>query len=650
LDSSSGCNLPSGEQHAPDTVRSAPIASRRFRYPLPIDPIRLFAGVLTRWRWILIGMLIMGTLGAIVGMRMTSQTFALSSSLIKRRVPQTVQASETGQAFRPVDLNDATLLATLLAGEPHDMAAKRADNGLDSGALKRLTGASQLEGTDIFYITYHSPISPDDAIKFSEIWAQEINAYTKRLQQTEARDVRAILEKEVASMERKIEATNREILDFSRAKDFFGGEAQVTAVLGKLFQIELELEEARTSSIAKKQQLETIAEQIRHQSPIELQIKIANEELANLRSTYTDENPLVQAKIQSIEYLDTQIKKLKEDEKAELDAYTGTPLGNQLYLTIVGLRNELIETDSRIVSLDKMRQSTAAKLADFPAIISGYNALQKKRDADIEGLSLMSNRLKEAEIFASGAPGYWQIFQAPDSRSIIPSSLIKKPAILGLFGAIGGAGIAVLLTLFLTQRTSRRSILECCSATKAPLICHLPTALEKDARAATTHFWFTYLAPRLDHPYTILFWTVALDPIDERRFWTMLAEVAEHDTGKALEVLDLTPDSLWLDDSPVASLSWQTYLNSFSGENVPVLVRASSLPQRDARAMFSEVDHWISVVFGQKESLRRAVDSQQMIDAYLSPCDGTIAWTERPKGKIREMADVVSCFIAKKFS
>jgi uncharacterized protein involved in exopolysaccharide biosynthesis len=621
---------------------------RRFRFPLPFDPVRLFAGVLTRWPWILVGMILFGAIGTIVGIRMTKQSFAISSSLIKRRVPQTVQASETGQAFRPVDLNDATLLATLLAREPLDLAFKRAANGMDSSSGKSLTEASQLEGTDIFYITYHSPLSPKDAVTFSGIWADEINAYTKRLQQTEARDVRAILEEEVAALEQEIKNANLQILNFSKEKNFLGGESQVAAVLGKLSQIELELEAARTSVDAKKQQLETLTEQISHQSPIELQIKTAREELANLRSTYTDENPLVQTKLQSMQYLEEQVAKLKEAGKAELDAFTGTPLGNQLYLTIIGLRNELLEAESRIESLEDLQQSTSARLTEFPEIISGYEALQKKRDAHIEGLSLMKNRLKEAEIFASGAPGYWQVFQAPDPRSVIPSSLVKKPAILGAAGALGGAGLAVLLTLLLTHRTSRRSILESCAATRAPLICHLPTTLEEDARAAIAHFWITHLAPRLAHPGPVLFWTTALDPADERRLWLMLAEAASKDTGKPMQVLDLTPDPLWADGPQLESLDWRSHPPDTS--EPPALLRAASLPQRDARAMLPQVKHWIAVVAGQKQSLQRAVESRPLTDAYLPACSGTIAWTERPIGKIREAADAVSCLLAKRFS
>jgi uncharacterized protein involved in exopolysaccharide biosynthesis len=642
LDSTSNSNLPNGEHPAAD------VEHRRFRFPLPFDPIRLLAGVLTRWPWILIAMITFATLGTLIGIKLTSQSFAISVSLIKRRVPQTVQASETGQAFRPVDLNDATLLATLLASEPLDLASKRAANGIDSGRARTLTEASQLEGTDIFYITYHSPLSKDDAVTFSGIWAEEINAYTKRLQQTEARDVRAILEKEVVGLEEQIGLTNREILNFSKENDFLGGDSQVAAVLGKLSQIELELEEARTSVAAKKQQIENLTEQISHQSPIELQIKTAREELANLRSTYTDENPLVQTKLQSMEYLEEQIGKLKEAGRAELDAYTGTPLGNQLYLTIIGLRNELLESESRIESLEKLRLSTAARLTEFPAIISGYEALQKKRDANIEGLSLMKNRLKEAEIFASGAPGYWQVFQAPDPRSIVPSSLFKKPAALGVAGVLGGAGLAVLLTILITHRTSRRSILECCAATHAPLICHLPTSFEEDARAAIGHFWITYLATRLDHPAHILFWTAALDPDDERRLWSMLSDAAIKDTGKPLGVLDLTPDPLWTDGASTESLVWQTLPSDHA--ETPVLFRAASLPHRDARAMLPQVDQWISVVAGQKESLRRAVKSRQLTDAYLPACAGTIAWTERPHGRIREVADAISLFLAKRFS
>lgn len=683
---------------------------RRFRFPLPLDPVRLIAGVLSRWPWIVIGLLLFGTAGVIAGIKLTRQSYAVSVSLIKRRAPQTVQTSETGHAFRPVDLNDATLLATLLATEPLDLAVKRANNGLDPTLARSYIEAAQLEGTDIFFITYHSPVGPSDSLEFSSIWAEEINSYTQRLQQAEAQEVRTILQKEVEGMEKQIERATQNLLDFSKDNNFLGGESQVSTVLGKLSQVELELETARATVGSKDSQLANLTEQIRHQSPLDLQLKTVKEELANLRATYTDANPLVQAKLQSIEYLEGQVASLTAKGKGDLDSYTGTPLGNQLYLSIMTVRNELVDAKSKVQSLERLRVSTTERLAEFPGIISGYNALLKKRDSHIEGLSLMSNRLKEAEIFASGAPGYWQVFQAADPRTIIPSSRIKKPLMLGAAGGIAGAGLAVIMSLLLTHRSSRRSIIECCAATRAPLAARIPTSFDKDAKDAVDHFWITDLAPRLSHPGQWLFWTAALDPADERRLWTLLANAIHEDTGKPVRIQDLTPDSLWTETPAPAELEWWAFstteadsseasggrkwpalpiplmdlslaqrpargailpalpaeirllaISRISGKDaifpVPstpvsgrIIYRASSLPAGDARDLFSQVDHWMAVVSGQKDSLARAAKQLPLTKAYLPACDGTIAWIERPQGIIRQTADMVSTFLAKRFS
>jgi len=613
--------------------------------------------VLSRWPWIVIGTVIASILGLLVGIHTTHPSYTLSVSLIKRKVTQTVQASEVGQAYRPVDLNDATLLATLLATEPLDKALKRSQNGIDPNWISSCVEAKQLEGTDIFFITYRSPFSPEDAVAFTTIWADEINAYTQRLQQTEAHQVRLILQKEVADLEQQITANNLESLNFSKEKDYLGGEAQIAAALSKLSQIELQLETARATATAKEEQLKIYTEQIQRQSPIELQVKTVKDELANLRATYTDANPLVQAKLQTIEYLNGQIEQSAAKGKLNFDAYTGTPLGNELYLSILGQRNELMAATSQIESLEQIYQKTTSRLSEFPGIISAYDALKKKNATYTAGLTLMSNRLKEAEIFASGAPGYWQVFQTPDARRIVPSSLIKKPAILSLGGGILGAGFSTLLSLLLTHRSSRRSVLECCAATHAPLVACVPATDDGEARAAVDHFWITQLAPRLNSPGVILWWTPALDPAAERRFWSMLAAAAWNDTGHLLRVHDLTPDVLWSETSRPDELEWLTCPPSPANLTTPspdpeevTLLRASSLPHGANRDLLASVSYWMAVVGGDQDSLRRARQFRPLGEAYLPPCNGTIAWTERPSGRIRIAADVVSSILAKRFS
>jgi hypothetical protein len=80
------------------------------------------------------------------------------------------------------------------------------------------------------------------------------------------------------------------------------------------------------------------------------------------------------------------------------------------------------------------------------------------------------------------------------------------------------------------------------------------------------------------------------------------------------------------------------------------LVRAASFPQGDARDLLPQIDHWIALVAGQKKNLRVANRLRPVTDAYLPPCNGTIAITERPKGHIRELAEMISAFLAARFS
>ncbi len=651
LDSTPGLNLPAGANPASERVSVPASASPRFRFPLPFDPLRMLAGVLSRWPWIVLGTLACATLGTLAGIRSTHTSFSLTVSLIKRRMPPIVQVSDGGQAYRPLDLNDATLLATLLTSEPLDLALKRSKNGLNPNNIKDLVEAKQLEGTDIFYITYHSPLNAGDAIDFSTIWAEEINTYTQRLQQTDAREVLVILQRKVTDLEIKLAANDLEILNYCKEKNYLGGEAQVSAALTKLTQIELQLEAFHIKTATTEAQLKYYTTQIQRQSPMDSQIKVAKEELANLRATYTDANPLVQAKLQGIEYLNEQVGKLGDKESSDLDIYTGTSLGNSLYMSILGLHTEQLEAAIQIQALEKLYQSTRARLAEFPEIVSAYDALKTKGHSLGVSLNLMTNRLKEAEIVASGAPGYWQLFQTPDPRLIIPSSRVKKPVMMGIACGILGAGCSVLLTLVCTHRTQRRSVLECCSATGAPLMAQIPSSPEPATRAAIDQLWITHLAPHRNTPAHALWWTPALDPVAERQLWTLLATAAWNDCRKPLRIVDLTPDDLWNDASCPDVLEW------LGANAVPpatpcaiTLLRASYLPQGEPRELFAGSKSWIAVVAGNKYSLRRCAESRSLSDAYLPPCSATLVWAEPPVGAIRSAVDVLSSTLAKRLS
>jgi len=617
-----------------------------FSFPLPLDPIRLLGGVLARWPWIVIGAILLGSLGAAAGVYLNHPTFSITVSLIKRRVPQTVRISDDGQAYRPNDLNDATLLATLHTTEPMDSTIARVKNGLTTTQALGLIESSQEKGTDIFFITYHSPISPQDAVTFSSVWAEEINTYTQRLQQAEARAVRQILQKEVSSLEKQLANINLQILEFSKQHEFFGGDSQITAAIGSVKDLELKLQEAKVSAAAKAEKLEKLNDILRRQSPLDSQLKQAREQLAELRATYTDINPLVQAKLQNIEYLEGQVRELNEKKDSNLEVFTGTPIGNQMYVDIITLRNEQLELNKQIESYEFLYKQARDRLHEFPALVTGYDALLKERDTILGGISLMGNRLKEAEIFASSAPGYWQIFQPADIRAIQYGSMLKKPLLLGAAGAFGGATIAVMLSLLLTQRSSRRSVLECCVATKAPLMATLPTGDDEAFEAELSQLWITVLSPRLIQKSRILLWNAALEPEEERRFWNTLAKVTASDGVSKLVVQDLSPDALWNETASPANLSWKEERSNLGNS----LLRASFLPSSEQRKAFDGIEFWIALVAGERASLEKANASRKTTEAYLPACHGAVVFLNTPKGHIRKFADLVSNFLTKRFS
>lgn len=617
---------------------------RRFRFPLPVDPIRLVAGVLSRWPLIVICMMAFAAAGAVVGKWMTKPSYALSVSLLKRKVPQSMQTGEIGQSYRPADLNDPTLLATLLAEEPLEKASARANNGLESSSLRKRVEAAQQKGTDIYFITYHSPVSAHDAVDFIGIWAEEINNYTRRLQQSDARGVREILQTEVTDLERQLETVNRQILDFSREKQFLGTQTQVLAALNQLGQATLELENAKSALVAKESQIKSLTEELQRQSPVESQLKSAREEVANLRQTYTDENPLVKAKLQGIEFLQTTLNEAREKGPGDLESYTGTPIGNQLFLDILAYRNELTALRGKVESYTRLNATLQKRVDEFPAIVSRYEELQKLRESLLSSHSLLSNRLKETEIFASGSPGYWQIFQGPQLKDVVADSMIKKPAILGLGGGVTGAFIGILLILIATTRSRSRSALECCLATGAPLLVEFTSG--QTGNSPFRDLWVQTLADRFSSGEIILFWTATASPEDEREFWKRLQEAAFQDGGRLPAIADLTPDDLWSSGLP-GNLVWGPP-STIPGK--PLILRSSGLPSAAGRLPLKQCNAWFCLASGHADRLEKANRPDELLSQVIGPCEGTVAAIGIPTNAVRRRADQFSSMIAHHFS
>lgn len=622
----------------------APPVRPKFGFPLPIDPIRLMAGALSRWPIMAVCAAMTGTMGAMAGAFLHKPVYSINVSLLKRPVPQTVQTSETGQAYRPSEMNDATLLATLLSTEPIDLALQRIDNGLSPGQIRSRIEAKQLSGTDIFFLTYHSPVSPEDAFTFSTVWAEEINNYTKTLQRADALSTREFLENEVGKIDNQIATLNQQILKFSKETEYVGADTQVSSALGQLSAVGRDLINSRIALEAQEKKMTRLHEEIRKQSPLDSQLKAAKAELAQLRATYTDLNPLVQAKLKSIEYIKEQLADLEGQGPAPLEYYTGTTIGTQLFMEILTLSHTQAETKAKVAAYEVLHNELTAKVATFPEIVSRYGEFQHSRSLLIKTRSLLGNRLKEATIFSSSAPGFWKIFQPPDVREVSENSAMQKPMLLGVAGGMAGAAVSLALLLLFTNRSARRSVLECCAATKGPLLVHIGTGADESSYDT---LWIATLAKRRNEGQSILIWTGLAEEEDEARFWQGLAQAAQRDGVSPITVEDLTPEESGASTNIEGLLYW---VPRGSAQRYRAFLRLRSLPDERTRPVLGNVDYWCALTTGTSDSIAGASRFLELASPHLSHPDGTIVLGVPPKGIVRKAGEMIALLLTKKFS
>lgn len=582
--------------------------------------------------------------GAYVGTALHQPTFAIQISLLKRPPVSTVQTSESGNAYRPSELNDNTLLATLLSKDPIDEALNKVQNGLSAQQVKGLTEATQLSGTSIFYLNYTSPIGEEDAVEFTKVWAEEINNYTKQLQRADAMGTREILEKEVEELDAALAEINKKLHDYSKATNYLGSDTQVVAALAQLSSIESELASAQVTLQSKSLEIESLTSALRKQSSREASLRAAQDQLAELRIIYTDENPLVQQQLANIELIEKALKEEAAQESRPLEDYMGTELGKQFYLDIFKLENAKAQTKAEVESGKRRLAEIKEKINKFPEIVSRYNELQNERGLLITTRSLLGNRLKEARIFSANSPGYWKIFQEPDRRDVVPSSAMKKPMMLGVLGFMFGAGASLVLSVVFTSRSTRRSPLECCAATKGPLLVSVPAGSGIDAFDT---LWIANLAQRRDDGETILVWTGLTDEEDEARFWQGLAMAAQRD-GIApifVENIDTAPPEVSHDVDGL--LYW---VPNGAGRRYRAFKRLRNLPSESVRPKLKEADYWFALTTNSSQTLSDAGRFFELTGPHMPPPNGTVVLHEPARGILRKAADFVALILTKHFS
>ncbi len=454
---------------------SPPPAEGESTMELPVDPWRLLGGLWQRRYRIVIGGIVGLLVGLAAGWFITESRYQVSAQLIKMEVPTSFRAGEIGEAFRPRTLSSATLIG--LAGSVNVLqrVAERSDPPVSLGLLWRSSEVAEQRGTDYLYLTLSGYHSPEATVELANIWADEVVAYTQEMQSRESREIRQYLQNELDANEAELERVAAGLLEYTQREGLVSVDKQIDAQLRAIGDLDLRYETARLEIDSIEVKLRGLETELTRQSPLAEELKTAEENLAELRSRYTDTNPLVLEAMDRRDDVQARLLASQAEESDDLSRFAGTFLGNTLYLQILELRSQREALAKSLGELEQLRDAAKAELRGLPAKELGIAQLTRTRESLENTRDLLLSRLREAELFEERAPGYYRVFSPATLDAVIIREKSLKVAVYAGAGLVGFLGLGIVGALLLELLDSRlRTGAEAVKAWRAPLYANLP--------------------------------------------------------------------------------------------------------------------------------------------------------------------------------
>jgi uncharacterized protein involved in exopolysaccharide biosynthesis len=497
---------------------------------LPVDPFRLLGGIWQRRRWIVIGAVLGLIALTAIGFLRTETRYQVSAQLIQREVPNSFRAGEIGEAFKPRTLSSATLIGLASSGNVLARVAERSDPPISLGMLRQSTQVAEQRGTDYLYLTISGYTSAQNTVDLANLWSEEVVTYTREMQSRESREIRQYLQQEMDNNQAELEQVGKGLLEFTRREGLVSVDKQIDAQLRAIGDLDLRYETSRLEIDSIDIKLRSLETALARQSPLADKLKEARATLAQVRTSYTDTNPITLDALERVATVEAELIASRAEENTDLSRFAGTFLGNTLYLQILDLRSQRESLQSSLAKLDQLRENARTKLNALPAKELGIAQLTRSRASLENTRDLLQARLREAELFEDRAPGYYQIFSPATIEAVMTTEKLLTVTVYALLGLVMGCGGAFGLALFIELFDSRlRTGAEAAKAWSAPLLATFPHPLPAEQTALddiTARLWSRWLGDTQTSAATRVIWNPQADPL-EASLWEGLIKEAQ---------------------------------------------------------------------------------------------------------------------------
>lgn len=497
------------------------------------DLLRLPGGILRRW-WMLALLVPVGLgLGLWAGLKLFSISATVSVRLMAR-APQSFAVSNN--SYVPSRLQGATLMGALASPQVAREVADKLGGKYSAKELQGMVEIQEVRKTDFVDIVVTTPFSAEETAEFATLWAREAMAFTSRLQAEESGEMKTYLTEQLHKTDRELEKVNQQIVAMRDKAGVVDVEKEIEAYLKSVGDLDLRYETNRVDLEALDFQLESLRREIRKHSPSFEELKTEEAKLAEMAEYYTPQNPIYLEASDRVEALRQRVQREIQSNEVPLSDFTGTYVGNALYLQILELESRRESLTLQQQQLETMRAQAREKLKELPEMAMEAGPLLESAQALRSARDALLGRLQEVAAFQELAPGYYRMFKAPTAKDVVVSSRKVKLIVLAVLGGVffgglgllGAAGMEFLDPLVKTSAEAE-------AALQARCLAHLPPEKSRSlfSKGSTgprpQDLWASVIGP-LATGRIRTFWS-PLPSEAINRFWDLLLEA-----GQGMEV------------------------------------------------------------------------------------------------------------------
>lgn len=579
---------------------------------LPFDPLRLILAIRKYGIWIFTGALAAGIAGGAFGLARMKKVFSAEIQLLRREMPNTVRASETGQAYKPKELDVGTLTSLMYSQRLLKMVSAESTSSLSSKELANRLTVTPERKTDLIQVIYAGRETARASADMVNRYANQVIRLTKDLQNEEARELNQLFTGQIQQTDRELAMVNQELLQFSEESDFINADKETEAYLRDLGNVDFKLESARIEYETLDYRIDGLREVLGKQNPAALKLQQSEETLAELLTHYTDINPIVIEQRAKISTLEDQVEQSKGNDPEDIQV-TESRVSNTLYLDIVSLKTRKESLEKQVQKLGVYRDRVKAKLRALPSMHAEYAQIQSRKNSLETMRELVLARQREAKLFENANLGYYRLF-APATQSSVQVKGRKRTVLILAGGStVLGGGLSLILVLMiglLDDRLRTRGDLQ--RATHLPVLGSIGILRSDDQKTAAksaVHAWaklHSKLASNRESQLTCGILSAASR--EGRSTWIrLLGEAANHSGWRVISVTNSSNKDETSTFIPFAAAIENPHL-------VTELLESDKMSPGNIKILFPE--DW-SAISGTFQQFQNAVEHWRELDHSL---------------------------------